>query len=106
MNSDADVYKATLTSSITYQAQSFLPYVEFYVTVIDPCLTTVITPFTISTITQEAGQTINTDFDEPSESAGDAVGDHSICGPLRYEVIYQTGETQTLITIEELTPNV
>ena len=47
-NSDANVYTATLTNSVTYQSQSFLPSVSFEITVIDPCITTVIDPFTIS----------------------------------------------------------
>ena len=52
-----------------------MPSVSFQITVTDPCLTTVITPFTIADITQAAGVTIETIFNEPADSAGTAVGD-------------------------------
>ena len=75
----------------------------------DPCLTTVITPFDLNVdniITQEAGVTVETPFNEPDDTAGTAVGDQSICGPKTYEVIYRTdGSAQTLITIVEVTAN-
>ena len=75
VNSDADVYSATLTNSVSYQGQSFLPSISFDITVIDPCLTTVIDALTINDITQETGVTVETVFDEPDDSAGSAVGD-------------------------------
>ena len=75
VNSDADVYSATLTNSVSYQGQSFLPAISFDITVIDPCLTTVIDALTITDITQETGVTVETVFDEPDDSAGSAVGD-------------------------------
>ena len=90
-NSDAEVYVATLTNSVSYQGQSFMPSISFTVTVTDPCLTTVITPFDINvgnTLTQEAGEIIETLFNEPADSAGTAVGDQSICGPKTYTVTY------------------
>jgi len=68
-NSHAGVFQATLRNAVTYSTQSWNPSISFQVTVVDPCLTTVISPFTIGTvtapmtygvITQEAGQTINT----------------------------------------------
>jgi hypothetical protein len=109
VNSDADVYTATLTNSVSYQGQSFMPSISFDITVIDPCLTTVITDFDIITdniITQEAGVSVDTVFDEPDDSAGTAVGDQSICGPKTYEVVYRADNSaQTLITIVEITPN-
>lgn len=68
-----------------------MPTISFDITVTDPCLTTVITPFDLNSgndITQEAGQIIETNFNEPDDSAGTAVGDQTICGPKTYEVIY------------------
>lgn len=59
-NSDAAVYLATLTNSVSYQSQSFLPKVAFDVTVIDPCLTTVIAPFTVGTVTPPAAHGVIT----------------------------------------------
>lgn len=56
-----------------------MPSVTFDITVIDPCLTTVIAPFGLNSdtnvITQEAGVSVDTIFDEPADSAGTAVGD-------------------------------
>ena len=61
--------------------------------VTDPCLTTVITPFTIGTvgvgesygtITQKAGVVVETDFSEPAHSEGTAVGNQAICGAITY----------------------
>jgi GTP:adenosylcobinamide-phosphate guanylyltransferase len=114
-NSHAAVYQATLTNSVTYQSQSFLPTVAFQVTVTDPCLTTVIAPFTIGTvasgashgvITQEAGQVIETTFTEPAHSEGTAVGSQSICGAISYTVTKRAdGAAQTLVTISTVTPN-
>ena len=64
-NADANTYVARLTNTASYQSQNFQPYIEFNVVVTDPCLTTVITPFTIGTgspgtITQKAGDTVET----------------------------------------------
>mgnify|MGYP000881288913 CR=1 FL=1 len=82
---------------------------------VDPCLTTVITPFTIGTvgagashgtITQEAGQVIETQFNEPDDSAGTAVGDQSICGPKTYTIVNRAdGSAQTLVTLTTVTAN-
>jgi hypothetical protein len=114
-NSHAGVYKATLTNSVTYQSQSFLPTVAFDVTVTDPCLTTSFTAFTIGTvtppathgvITQKAGQTIETNFNEPAHSAGTAVGSQSICGAVTYSVVKRAdGAAQTLVTVQTVTAN-
>ena len=70
-----------------------MPQISFQITVTDPCLTTVITPFTIADITQEAGVTVETVFNEPDDSAGTAVGDQSICGPKTYEVVHQSDDS-------------
>lgn len=102
-NSDAGVYTATLTNAISYQSQSFMPEISFQITVTDPCLTTVITSFDLNasnSITQEAGVTVETIFNEPADSAGTAVGDQSICGPKTYEVVYRADKAaQSLVTI-------
>ena len=83
-----------------------MPSITFTITVTDPCLTTVIDPFVINNITQEAGVSIDTVFDEPDDSAGSAVGDQSICGPKTYEVVYRADDSaQTLITIETISAN-
>lgn len=86
-----------------------MPEISFDITVTDPCLTTVITSFDINSgnsITQEAGVVVNTQFNEPNDSAGTAVGDQSICGPKTYSVVYASDDSaQTLVTIQTLTAN-
>ena len=83
-----------------------MPSITFTITVIDPCLTTVIDPFVINNITQEAGVSVDTVFNEPDDSAGTAVGDQSICGPKTYSVVYRADDSaQTLITIETISAN-
>ena len=47
--------------------------------------------------------TIETNFNEPDDTAGSAVGDQSICGPKTYEVVYDDYTAQTLVTIETVT---
>ena len=73
-----------------------MPAITFDITVIDPCLTTVFTNFALNSgtniITQEAGVSVDTIFDEPNDSAGTAVGDQSICGPKTYSVVYRSDD--------------
>lgn len=58
-NSDANVYSATLTNSVSYQGQSFLPAITFDITVIDPCLTTVIDALSIADMSQATGVSVD-----------------------------------------------
>ena len=108
-NTDAAVYTAKLKNAVTYNSQSWLPEIEFTITVIDPCLTTTLTPFTLGvigagdaygTITQEAGVTVETPFNEPDDTAGTTVGDQSICGPKTYSIVKRSDDSaQSLVTI-------
>ena len=73
-----------------------MPQISFDVTVTDPCLTTVFTTFDLNSgnlITQEAGVSVDTVFNEPDDSAGTAVGDQSICGPKTYQVVYRADDS-------------
>lgn len=49
-NAHAATYVAKLTNNVTYASQSFQPFLTFSIVVTDPCITTVIAPFTIGTV--------------------------------------------------------
>jgi hypothetical protein len=70
----------------TYSGSTFTNSVTWQVTVTDPCLTTVITPFTLESFELENGKTMTKDFTRPTDSAADAVGKPNICGARIYTV--------------------
>ena len=49
------------------------------------------------TIVTGEGETVNTvqAFNEPTDSASEAIGDHSMCGPYTYEVQKQNSADNT-----------
>lgn len=95
-------YTVRLTNTFTNSSfqgnpQTFAPYQEFIVTVIDPCDTTVITTpaFTPSTtITVINGQTAFSTFQEAVDSVETAINLGNICGPRAYSIL----ETGTVVT--------
>jgi len=52
--------------------------------VTDPCLTTVITDFTLTDMTIRCGDTLTQDFNWPTDSAAIAVNAPDICGTRTY----------------------
>jgi len=54
-NLDDNIYSVSLSESAVYSGSTFSNSVTFSVTVTDPCLTTVITPFTIADFSLENG---------------------------------------------------
>ena len=119
VNGDAGVYTATLTNYIEYVAtgQSFNPFETFDITVIDPCLTTNITPIVLTDgirdingiyvpwLMQTGDFNVEQEFDEPADDAATAVSSPLICGPKTYTVTYQNGDPQNIVTVHELSAN-
>jgi hypothetical protein len=89
-----------------YAGTTFTNSVTWQVTVTDPCLTTVITPFTLESFALENGKTMTKDFTRPTDSAANAVSKPNICGARTYqvkEVIGGTDVSQTIVTISTVT---
>lgn len=64
--------------------------ISFTITVTDPCITTVLTDFTIPDVSIEAGLIDEHTFIEVTDSAATAVGDSTICGARTYEIFEVT----------------
>lgn len=104
-------YPVSLKVSAFYGGLSatFEKTLTYNIVVTDPCLTTVITPFTITNITIECGQTNNQLFNEPTDSAATAQGTATICGPRSYvvkEIVAGVDTAQTMITVSTVTSGV
>ena len=76
-----------LTGTYPTLGTVFEQSVAFDVVIEDPCRTTEFVAFTIPDITIQAGQTHEELFEEPEQSAGQAVSDQSICGTLTYQIL-------------------
>ena len=103
---DDNVYQVSLSESATYGGNTFSNTVTFSVTVTDPCLTTVITPFSLNSFSLENGKTHTQDFTRPTDSAADAVSKPNICGTRYYTVKETIGGidvAQTIVTISTVT---
>ena len=87
-NSDAGTWTATLMNDVVYQSDSWLVSISFDVTIVDPCMTTVLTSFSLTDMQMECGQTITQQFLRPDDTAEVAVSSPDICGPRTYEVVY------------------
>ena len=88
-NLDDKVYPLIIRNTVSYlnsagQTQNWTPQQSFSVTITDPCLTTVITDFTLDNITIKCGETKTVDFNWPTDSAALAVNSPDICGTRTY----------------------
>jgi hypothetical protein len=98
------VYNVKLIDSANYAGTgvTYSNETPFTVTMVDPCLTTTLTDFTVPAVSIEAGLTNTFNFVEVTDSAATAVSKPTICGARTYTVYKldsnSAQQAQTLVT--------